>query len=269
MKSFRRNFNSFWKSVFASANFPGRADSFSYLQNTHPLPDQQLKKVVYTCIAGQYDNLISHSYICDDWDYICFTDNPRILSQRHSQWSVYPLQFTSLDDGRNSRWHKTFPDQILSGYDVSLYVDANLNIIAPDLFHYVHQELLNKPEESLALHTHLWRNCIYQEAEECIHWKLDSHAMIDQQILKLRELNYPENNGLQENNIIYRRHHDARVKQVMKEWWWWISNYSKRDQLSFNYVIWKQNFKIHLFKKQFARDRNYGILHLHVKDKCD
>lgn len=224
-----------------------------------------LKKVVYTCITGQYDHLISHAYICNQWDYICFTDNQELLDKGHSQWKVYPLQFAALDHARNSRWHKVFPDQILSEYDVSLYVDANIDIIAPDLFEYMNKELLNKPEETLAVHTHLWRNCIYQEAQECIRLQLDNPNMINLQVLKLRELNYPENNGLQENNIIYRRHHDSQVKQVMEEWWWWISNYSRWDQLSFNYVIWHQNFKIHPFKKQFARDPNYGILLHHMK----
>jgi len=225
-----------------------------------------LKKVVYTCIAGRYDHLISHAYVCDQWDYICFTDNQELLDEGHSQWRVYPLQFASLDNARNSRWHKVFPHQILSEYDVSLYVDANIDIIAPDIFAYLNDELLSQPEEVLAVHPHLYRECIYQEAEECIRWKLDDPSIINAHILKLRELNYPENNGLQENNIIYRRHHDSRVQQAMGEWWWWICNYSRRDQLSFNYVIWHQNLNIHLFKKQFARDPHYGILLDHLNE---
>lgn len=233
-------------------------------ENAHSGADPFLRKAVYTCITGQYDNLISHAYSSDQWDYICFTDNQELLANGHNLWRIYPLHFSCLDNARNSRWHKVFPDQILPEYDISLYVDANIDILTPDLFEYVDEELLSRPEETLAVHPHLFRNCIYQEARECIRLKLDDPVTILQHVSKLKKLKYPENNGLQENNIIYRRHHNNRVKRVMEEWWWWICNYSRRDQLSFNYVIWHQNFKIHHFKKQFARDLNYGILLNHV-----
>jgi hypothetical protein len=226
---------------------------------------QTLRKVVYTCITGHYDRLISHGYVCGQWDYICFTDNQELLRKGHRQWKVYPLQFTALDHGRNSRWHKVFPDLILPTYDVSLYVDANIDIIAPDLFEYVNEMLLGKPEEILAIHPHYCRNCIYKEAQECLRLQLDDPDIINQHVMRLRELHYPENNGLQENNIIYRRHQSSRVKQLMEEWWWWIENHSKRDQLSFNYVLWKQNFKVHPFQKQFARNLKYGIVFPHME----
>ena len=243
-------------------------DWFRSLRNSSLLSNQPLKKVVYTCITNRYDLLISHSYVCDQWDYICFTDNQELLDKGHSQWKIYPLQFTSLDHSRNSRWHKFFPDRILPDYDVSLYVDANINIVAPNLFNYIDNKLLYKPEKTLAIHKHPFRNCIYKEAKECIDLNLDSADIINQHIMKLRELNYPENNGLQENNVIYRRHHDSNLKQIMEEWWWWVSNHSKRDQLSFNYVIWKNNFQIHVLKKQFARNTKYGILLPHAKSRA-
>ena len=50
----------------------------------------------------------------------------------------------------------------------------------------------------------------------------------------------------------------------MEEWWFWVSHYSKRDQLSFDYVIWKQGFSVHEFKEQFARDPRFGELAKHV-----
>lgn len=221
------------------------------------------KKAVYTCITGNYDHLNSHTCTSDQWDYICFTDNQELLKKGHPHWKIRPLQFTALDPARNSRWHKVFPDRILPEYDACLYVDANINILAPDIFRYIDNKLLHPSAAPLAIHKHFQRNCIYEEAQECIKLQLDSPSLIDEHILKLRALNYPENIGLQENNVIYRRHHDAKVKQLMEEWWWWISNYSRRDQLSLNYVIWRSKFEVHLFKKQFVRDPKYGLLTPH------
>ena len=34
-----------------------------------------MKKVIYTAIFGDYDNLVEPYYIPDGFDFICFTDN--------------------------------------------------------------------------------------------------------------------------------------------------------------------------------------------------
>ena len=34
------------------------------------------------------------------------------------------------------------------------------------------------------------------------------------------------------------------IKKIMNEWWSFILNYSKRDQLSCSYVLWKNGIKI-------------------------
>ena len=35
-----------------------------------------VKKVLFTCILGDYDDLVEPTFITDGWDYIVFTDNP-------------------------------------------------------------------------------------------------------------------------------------------------------------------------------------------------
>lgn len=225
------------------------------------------KKVVYTCICGHYDSLISHSYVCDDWDYVCFTDNQELLKNGHHQWTIRPLAYADLDNTRNNRWHKIFPHKILGEYKVSLYLDGNINITNSELFDYINNELIGKKSKTLVINSHPERNCIYQEAQVCKEWNLDSASVIDSQMLIFRQLNYPEFNGLTENFMIYRRHHNAQVKEVMADWWWWVSNYSKRDQLSFNFVIWNRNFKIYLFEDRFSRTGNCLDFILHQKER--
>ena len=38
----------------------------------------------------------------------------------------------------------------------------------------------------------------------------------------------------------------------MEEWWNMVLYYSHRDQLSFNYVLWKTGIKIKYFSKDFS-----------------
>ena len=58
----------------------------------------------------------------------------------------------------------------------------------------------------------------------------------------LKSEKYPEHNGLLFASVLIRKHHDENLKKVMEDWWYCVKNYSKRDQLSFNYVAWKNNF---------------------------
>lgn len=38
--------------------------------------------VVYTCITGAYDGLIVHKFVNPAYDYVCFTDNEKLLSEQ-------------------------------------------------------------------------------------------------------------------------------------------------------------------------------------------
>ena len=45
------------------------------------------KKVVYTCISGKYDTLMDPIYVNDDFDYICYTDQPF----KSNIWEIRPI----------------------------------------------------------------------------------------------------------------------------------------------------------------------------------
>ena len=53
----------------------------------------------------------------------------------------------------------------------------------------------------------------------------------------------PQNYGLAETNILYRNH-SQNIINLMEEWWEMIKNYSKRDQLSFTYILWKNGITL-------------------------
>ena len=53
----------------------------------------------------------------------------------------------------------------------------------------------------------------------------------------------PKYYGLAEDNLIFRKHCDKTAK-LMDEWWYMVENYSKRDQLSFMYILWKNGITL-------------------------
>lgn len=198
------------------------------------------KGVIYTCITGEYDNLRDYLVIDKAWDYICFSDTAK-TSIYNKSWKIVPLSFNMQDDVRNARWHKINPHKTLSEYKYSVWVDANVDIVDKEFYSEIDKHIKNN--ELFAVMKHPDRDCIYDEADVIIDWKIDNPNIVTEQITKMREHDYPKHNGLIVSSILFREHNDKSVSAVMDDWWGWVCDYSKRDQLSLNYVLWELNFK--------------------------
>src|SRR5574344_1958635 len=92
------------------------------------------KKVVYTCITGDYDEPTIHNFINPDYDYVLFTDNKNLIKFRKSPWETRPLAYDKSDNIRNARWHKTHPHILFTEYEISVWVDTNINILTKKFF---------------------------------------------------------------------------------------------------------------------------------------
>ena len=84
------------------------------------------KICIYTCIIGEYDYLITPKYIRDDVDYVCYTDQ-NIKSEIWEIRSI-PDDICNLDKKIQNKWIKMHPHIILSNYDITIFVDANIFI---------------------------------------------------------------------------------------------------------------------------------------------
>ena len=201
------------------------------------------KGVIYTCITGGYDNLLQHTYQDRNWDYVCFTDAKSLLNQeRVGPWVIRPLQFNALDNVRNARWHKTHPHKLVKEYEYSLWIDGNIDVTGSMLFDNAQKCI--KEHRLLSVPEHPKRNCIYDEANEIKALKYDLPEVVDAEIAELRRLNFPEKMGLNETNILFRYHNNPKCIAMMEDWFDFIQRYSRRDQLSFNYVIWKNGYNM-------------------------
>lgn len=194
------------------------------------------KGVIYTVITGDYDEVHIPKQITEGLDYVLFTNNPNISSDF---WTVVFIDNPmDLDDHRLSRYVKMFPKQYLQGYDYSIYVDSSI-IITGDLQELIHNYYIS---ESLICFNHPTRDCIYDEMQACEELKKDSPEIMHQQIEGFKNEGYPEHYGLICGGVLVRSHHSNELDRLMKEWWSIVESGSKRDQLAFNYVCWKNNF---------------------------
>ena len=218
------------------------------------------KKVVYTCITGGYDSIIEPSYITEGFDYVCFTDNPNMDSD---VWDIKPLpkETEGLSQVKKQRYVKLNPHKLFGEYDISIWVDGNVTIKS-DLNKFVNETL--KDDCSIYVPQHPARNCIYKEASAVISMRKDKKEIVNPQIERYKEEKFPENYGLLQSNILLRKHNNENCIKLMEAWFAELKDNSHRDQLSFNYVLWKnKDIKVVYMDKNICKSKyfNWGSGH--------
>ena len=217
------------------------------------------KMVVYTCLTGGYDALLTPDYMNPECDYVCFTDDEEMIKRRYiGPWKIEPLRFSELNNSKNNRWHKMHPHILFPNYSASLYIDSNVNFKTGKIFEYIR----SVPHKCfLALPRHSKRDCIYDEADFVVASKIDSIENVAPLMDKYRQENFPEHFGLAENNVIFRRHNNKECIKLMEEWWSIFNQYSRRDQLSLFYLLWKNKIDYVFFSPySFKKDhKNFKI----------
>lgn len=197
---------------------------------------------VYTCITGSYDSVKEFPEFREDCiDYLLFTNNRTLNS---SFWKIVYIDDDGLDNVRLARKIKTIGHPLLKRYEVTVWMDGASFARRPiseflaaccDLERY-----------SLVGFRHRERDCIYDEAIECLKVKKDCKDVIASQIEKYRSEGYPKHNGLIESTVIVRRGNDISLENTMDAWFKEIQAFSFRDQLSFNYVARKTGLSFKL-----------------------
>ncbi len=129
--------------------------------------------------------------------------------------------------------------------DISIWLDANTKINC-DLKTFVNKWLTSDVDMVAMEHG---RDCIYEEMDACLERRKDTFEHIERQRQFYLNEGFPRHQGMIGSGILIRRH-IRKVYTLINEWWKYVEEYSHRDQLSFNYALWRLkkdiNFKIKL-----------------------
>lgn len=222
-----------------------------------------LKKVIYTAIFGDKDVLHEPEFLPEGFDFVCFTDNKDLESK---VWDIRVVEPLFKDPVRNARYYKIMAHKVLPEYEISVWVDGNM-VVTGDVniwiekylkkYFFVTFDHSKQKKRWLGL---FWitdkkfaRNCIYKEAEDILKknaegFYMDHPDVVINQVSRYRNEGYPKNNGLAVTMILLRRHNNEQVINLMESWWQELSVGSRRDQLSLNYVVWKNSFPLKYVK---------------------
>lgn len=208
--------------------------------------------VIYTAVVGEYDNIIQPKITDSRFDYILFSDT--MHEDKCGVWTVRNIDFYDNDKTTIARYVKTHSHVLLSDYSLSVWVDANVVIESSYLYEKVIC-LYNDGVNIASMH-HLWRNTILDEAFTIMRGNLDSERNVINLLKYLMKNGYPlKLGGLYETNVLYRANISI-MERFNSYWWYCIDSYSRRDQLSFNYVMWKYGFKFEYILPEGYNVRN-------------
>ncbi len=228
--------------------------------------------IVYSCVSGSYDNI--HDTLLEGKvspepgiRYVLYTDNlpspfPCLVQKPGSniEWDLRPLVWKTDCPVRTARYHKCLPHRVLEPHKKSLWIDGSL------VFKEVRplSDIVNPAlgdNFSLATFKHPDRACIYQEELACLKYRKDDPTTMRRQMQAYQADGYPPFSGLVETACVARRNNDE-CAAFNEGWWEQIERHSRRDQLSFNYVCWKQGMSYshlpgHRFKSPYFRHVNH------------
>lgn len=217
------------------------------------------KKVIYTAIFGGKDTLHEPLFVPKGFDFICFTDNKELQS---IHWNIRVVEPPFVDPVRCARYYKILAHKVLSEYEQSVWIDGNM-IVKGDVNVWIHKYLTSHdfvtfdhskqkrrflglfwiPDKKFA------RNCVYDELEALVSRTeqgiyMDDIETMKRQVARYRAEGYPAHNGLAVTMILFRNHNNPKVIHLMESWWKELENGSRRDQLSINYVAWKEKYSL-------------------------
>ena len=208
------------------------------LSKTSFMSDKKI--AVYTCITGQYDYIKEPLFVPNNCDFFLVTDQKAVKTQK---WRVVDIDLIDeikyMNAKDKNRFVKMHPELLFYDYDYSIYLDGNIQIVVdPTVF------IQNMNRYGITTYRHTTEKCIYREAKKCILAKKASKSEIEKHVKFLNKEKMPVNYGMAYCGFIVREHRNKICQEIMDEWWKQYSQYSKRDQISFPYILFKKGIAI-------------------------
>ena len=200
-----------------------------------------MKTVVYTCANLAYDQIYSPVVATPGSSMCCFPTAARASSPAGSGAPARPGCVPRLRPSAN--WFcKFFLQRLFPEAGISIYLDANLLILG-DLQPLINDFLArggDRPVPAWRAQRHRQRIAFCKRVGKI--GPADS-ARGEAQLAAYAAEGLPPDHGLTENAIILCRHDAPGLDGAMDLWWQQLATYTKRDQLSLPYVLWKSGLE--------------------------
>ena len=202
--------------------------------------DDELNDIcLFTINTGGYDGV--HLFLRNDTDldnlYVTddFSMKPKTITYKCIQKGVIPLWVKSDGNPKQAQRNvKTCPtDYLPHHYKKTIYTDGNIALTKP----VSRQDILQwLKEKDIVCFEHPTRNTVAAESRQIVSINLVTQYDVNQ-VLEIQGKNgFKDDIGLTETCILIRNHENI---SLFSEKWREMVNICIRDQISFDYLLWK------------------------------
>lgn len=192
----------------------------------------------YTCIVGDYDDLMEPLTVRPDCDYYVISDKKpqqKTIFQYIDINEYLPKHIT--DNTKKNRYCKMNAHKIFPQYKYSVYFDGEMQMDSS-----IVECIQELPKTRITTLCNNYWNSSYMEAMRVILMKRDAEDVVVNQMEHYWLEGFPEDFGNVYCTILLREHNHPVCRKLMEDWWDQVDKYSRRDQISFPYVLWKNGF---------------------------
>lgn len=201
---------------------------------------EEKKIAVYTCIVGNYDDLMDPVTVSPECDYFVISDRKpkcKTVFQYIDIANIVPSYIT--DNTRKNRYCKINAHKIFPKYKFSVYFDGSIQLKSTII-----DLVAALPKTRLTAFFPMPWLSIYREAMSVLQNKREEEEPLIRQMEDYWLEGMPENFGVVACGVLIREHNNPVCKKIMEEWWIQLERFSKRDQVSLPYVLWKNGYSI-------------------------
>lgn len=182
--------------------------------------------VLYSCIVNGRDEP-KPCLVDDGFQRVLFTDNLRLCAP---SWEIRPLEWKCQDPVRTCRYHKHHPFDLFPYAKYAIWLDMT---------HWPYRSL--KPlltDSVLSVHRHNERSTIKAESKRCAELQLDDPVLLQTQAMYYFKEGFQDNYGLYSTSCLVMNNCPI-YRQLSEIWWDEVCKWSKRDQVSLPYCLWR------------------------------
>lgn len=195
---------------------------------------------VYTCVVNDYDEVEEPLSISPECDYYIISDKKPEKESVFQYIDINDCVPESITDAtRQNRYCKINAHKIFPQYRYSIYADGSIrtkkNIV---------EKINDLPVTRIITRSRKnWDN-VYYEIFRRIVTERDNIELFMKQAEAYWLQGMPESFASLECAVLIREHNHPLCKKLMEDWWEQIEQFSRRDQVSLPYVLWKNGYKI-------------------------
>lgn len=189
-------------------------------------------RAVYTAITNNYDQLLEQPK-AKDTEFVVFTDNKDLKPV--GEWQIEYIPDVDHKQPKILRYLH------MPEYDQTLWIDANVTLKKgfEDIFDTL------KDNHIATFNATLW-NTVEREAQEVVNAGYEVKEKAEAVVNFLKREGYPDDR-LSTCTVILRDN-DPSLSVLEHRWFNMVEKFSRRDQLTFNYVMWKCGMKQDYFE---------------------